>query len=160
MEAEYDSLSVEFTIACDWFIRNGGSDNFSWPELNGYWADGNEGTHNPWGYITSGIPGMLETLRATALADTFLNINSLPLSSGYRCPVGNTNVGSTAPTSSRHMAGRAVDISTRQLWESLSESEWRARYDTLRVHARRAGFEFEGLTFDTYGDHLLHISIR
>ena len=158
MEAEYDSLNVEFTIACNQFAQVGGTDHFSWSELNDGWKDGNEPVHSPWGYIVQDLPGMLENLRAIAVADTFLNISSLPLSSGYRCPVGNTNVGSPAKTSSRHMAGDAVDISTRQLWGTLSESEWRARYDKLKDHAESVGFYLEDLTFDSYSDHHLHLT--
>lgn len=37
---------------------------------------------------------------------------SIELSSGYRCPHGNTNVGSTALRTSRHMHGDAADIET------------------------------------------------
>ena len=38
MEAEHDSLGVDFTIACDRFTTGGGSTHFTWSELNDHWT--------------------------------------------------------------------------------------------------------------------------
>ena len=153
METEYDSLMVEFTIACDQYTTDGGSAHFTWGELNGYWAGGNESLHQPYGHIDASLPSMLEALRTLALADTTLGITSLPLSSGYRCPAGNQRVGGVPD--SYHMKGLAVDISTRVLWSHLPEAEWKDRYEKLQRLARSVGFK--ALPFDRYPDHHLHL---
>ena len=156
MEAEYDSMQVANGPSCDQFAASGGSAHFPWDELNGYWAEGNEPTHEPFGYIRSDIPGMLEALRALAVADTVLNIGGLPLTSGYRCPVGNKAVNGHAR--SQHMRGTGIDISTRELWGHLGRAEWEERYNTLAGLAEIAGFKVP-YGFSHYDDHHLHLQL-
>ena len=102
MEAEYEEYGVDFTITCDQFTTTGGSAHFSWSELNGHWYQGNENEHYPWGYISSSLTTGLELAR-TAYG------GPLGLSSGYRCPAGNSTIPDSAPQSS-HMRGRAADV--------------------------------------------------
>ena len=115
MEAEYASIGVTFTQSCSDFVTTGGSANFSWSELNGHWAGGNESDHSPWGYISGTVVSQMERMRS-------VYGGPITLSSGYRCPIGNTAIGSDHPTTSEHMRGTAVDISTGQsytVWEEL-----------------------------------------
>ena len=160
MEAEYDSLNVDadLVLSCDQFTTSGGTGNFPWWELNDNWSEGNEPKHNPWGRIDPLLPAKLEALRALAVVDTLLDINALPLSSGYRCPVGNSTLPGAKKKTSRHITGRAADISTRLLWEGLGdEDEWRKRYDRLEDLAE--GLGLETLPFDRYLDHHLHVRL-
>ena len=79
---------------------------FTWNELNGGWSDGSEyGAHEPYGVFHSNLITAIDNIREEYN-------QPIVLSSGYRCPQGNTNVGSKYPTTSYHMFGRAVDMTT------------------------------------------------
>ena len=158
LATEYEERSTGFAFSCDQFANAGGSPHFSWAELNGGWAGGNEPEHAPWGYIDQFLPPILEALRLLARADSSLGAPVLYISSGFRCPDGNFNTPGAAPKSN-HQGGIAVDISTRRLWGHLHPDEWRARYEVLRVLALSVGFDDEELNFYTYSDHHLHLSI-
>jgi len=139
MEAEYRERNPGFTITCDMFTSSGGSAHFSWAELNGFWAGGNESNHRPWGYISPGLPGHLEKVRVNYLAIEGNTATGLPLSSGYRCPDGNASI-STASRTSAHMEGRAADVSSR--------------YGCAEVEA---AFRAAGADIDTCDEHADHI---
>lgn len=88
--------------ACDKFQDSGGTADFTWSELNGHWAGGNESRHAPWGYIEEGMASGLQKGR-DAYGEAIL------VTSGYRCPIGNANQPDAVPDS-KHKEGRAVDI--------------------------------------------------
>ena len=88
--------------ACDKFQNSGGTANFTWSELNGHWAGGNESKHAPWGYIDDGLASGLQKARV-AYGEAIL------VTSGYRCPNGNASIPGAHPDSD-HKLGHAVDI--------------------------------------------------
>jgi len=100
MIAEYATRRVNFRPYCVSFSNGGGSANFSWSELNGGFQQGNP--HNPWGIIRPALTGGLEATRAN------YNRGGIRLTSGYRCPHGNSQADG-APQS-LHMHGRAADM--------------------------------------------------
>ena len=112
--------------------------------------------HNPWGYIDPTLPAMLEQLRNDTVNNSELDINLLPLSSGYRCPAGNGSPSVRGASKSWHMAGVAVDISTRKLWGTLGQTEWKDRYEVLPGLAGQVGF-MELFDFYEYTDRHLHL---
>ena len=161
MEQEYEDVpkASDRKVSCDKFTQSGGSAHFSWSELNGHWAQGNEPKHNPWGHIDPTLPPMLEDLRIRAIdAGLVDHAQGLPLSSGYRCPKGNASIPGAAERS-YHMAGVAVDISTRSLWGGLPLEDWKGKYEDLKAHADTLGFK-ELFEFDEYPDHHLHLSLK
>ena len=108
------------------------SANFSWSELNGGWAGGNESIHRPWGMVDSNLPYNLEALRSLATNAPDLvgyrnDKGEVPLNvtSGYRCPIGNKASGGVS--GSRHMVGKAADIGTSQIKEYHDALEELAR---------------------------------
>jgi peptidase M15-like protein len=104
---EYQTFQVNLQPACADFTNNGGTANFSWSELNGGWAQGNP--HQPWGMVTGALTTGLEATR------TNYNRGGVLLTSGYRCPHGNADVGGVA--NSLHMHGRAGDMySAEHTW--------------------------------------------
>ena len=68
--------------------------------------------------------------------------------SGYRCPHGNTAVGSDFPTTSRHMFGDAADMKSAD--HPWTEEE----FDLLWQAAFLTAAELE--TWNSYADHHLH----
>lgn len=136
---EYVTFEVNLQPTCEDFASDGGSTNFDWSELNGEWQEGNP--HEPWGMITAGLTDGLEATR------TNYNRGGIRLTSGYRCPHGNTAVGSEAPRTSYHMHGRAADMKS-------AEHEWtRQEFNRLRRAAERTSPEpIELFNWDTYPD--------
>ena len=118
MEAEYEEYGVSPAISCDQFTSSGGSANFSWTELNGDWAGGNEYDYYPWGYIHPNLTTGLELAR-TAYGDP------LGLSSGYRCPEGNNSIPDSAPQSF-HMQGLAADVPSAYGCTEVETAFWAA----------------------------------
>ena len=157
MEAEYKKEGVKDIIERDKFSTGPRSEYFSWSELNGGWAGGNEAKHMPYGYIDPGLRSPLDRLRVVAVADPVLNIEVLVLSSGFRCPGGNSSLRGSAEQS-KHMSGRAVDISTGYHWRHLPDSVWNVYYDLLAEKAESVGFTT--LPFEEYDDHHLHIQLK
>ncbi len=129
---------VHIDIATD-----GGSTHFQWWELNDNWSNGNP--HRPWSMIKQGLLNGLEQTR------TNYNRGGIRLSSGYRCPHGNTAVGSDAPRTSFHMHGRAADMfSADHAWT-------RSEFNKLRQAAAEAvPASVELFQWTTYDDHHLH----
>lgn len=110
-----------------------------WSELNGGFSTGNP--HNPWGIVRLALTTGLEATR------TNYNRGGIRLSSGYRCPHGNAQVGGTQQ--SLHVHGRAADrYSADHPW---TEEEFRP----LREAASLTG-PVELLSWSTYPDHHLH----
>ncbi len=106
MYQEYRNPTYGNTLrpTCSDFTSSGGSTNFNWSELNDGWSGG------------SAHPqlGMVKASLTTGLKATRVNFGNNPiyLSSGYRCPHGNQNVGGVV--NSAHTHGRAADMySTR-----------------------------------------------
>ena len=79
---------------------------FNWNELNGHWSDGSEyGKHNPYGVFDTNLLNNIDNIRKEYG-------KAIKISSGYRCPQGNTDAGSEYPTTSKHMFGHAIDMVT------------------------------------------------
>ncbi len=79
---------------------------FTWNELNGGWKNGTEkGKHKPYGVFHSRLLTGIDNIREEYN-------QPIHLSSGYRCPQGNTDAGSEYPAISYHMFGRAADMTT------------------------------------------------
>lgn len=94
------------------------------------------------------LPGLQATRR--------IYRHAIVVTSGYRCPHGNSAVGGVPQ--SRHMAGIAADMrSVRRRW---SEAE----FNILKEAARRANGQpmideyGAEITWDTYDDNHLHIN--
>lgn len=136
---EYRHFGVQgWQPSCREFTDTGALPYFTWAELNGGFSNGNP--HSPWGYVAPAL--------ATGLDQLLTHYNGyVSLSSGYRCPHGNTNVGSKYPTTSRHMFGLAVDIRTGTLG---------AQYDSLRTAATNAGAEWVSER-DDYEYNIIHV---
>lgn len=130
---------------CFAFRSSGGSPHFSWSELNGEWAGGNESGHNPWGIMPDHTINQLEQTRAN------FNNGGIVVSSGYRCPIGNANVGGVS--NSRHMRGQAIDMYASVYCGCSNWTE--AEFNELREAARITG-PVELLNYDSYNDHHLH----
>ena len=138
--AEYDEFRVGYTPDCIQFMTGGSTRNFSWNEFMGNWGSGTEsGKHNPYGIMQANVMNQVQQLR---------NLDGRPivLTSGYRCPKGNSAVGGVS--NSYHMRGRAVDIRT-----SCDRTYYDKLYDfaiTLGLHPTKWG---------TYTDCHLHIEM-
>lgn len=104
--------------ACDKFQNSGGTKNFTSSELNGHWAGGNESRHAPWGYIDEGLATGLQEAR-DAYGEAIL------VTSGYRCPNGNSSIRGADPNSD-HMQARAVDHLSILSGRDVGESVWTA----------------------------------
>ena len=136
---EYRAGQVAWTPACSDFSNSGGSQHFSWSELNGGFSTGNP--HNPWGIIKSSLTTGLESARSN------YNRGGVLLTSGYRCPHGNANSGGVS--NSRHMFGDAADMySNDHTW---TEQE----FGLLRAAVTDAGASWTS-SWNTYTDHHLH----
>jgi hypothetical protein len=131
--------------SCTDFKNDGSTTNFSWSELNGNFQEGNQ--HPPWGWVTTTLKDNLEATRAN------YNRGGLRLSSGYRCPHGNTEAGSTAPTTSLHMFGRAADMKS-------DAHEWtETEFALVKAAAHAvAGEPEESFDWNTYDDHHYHVA--
>ena len=110
---ERDALAAEYNDATEWpctrFQDWGGTANFTWAELNGGWAGGNESSHRPYGFVTGTLQLNLQATR-DAYGSPIL------ITSGYRCPTGNSSTPDSSPTSN-HMEGMAVDMwGLRNAW--------------------------------------------
>lgn len=137
---EYRGAQVAWTPNCNDFATSGDSAHFTWRELNGGFAQGNQ--HEPWGIIMSALRTGLEATR------TNYNRGGITLTSGYRCPVGNANVGG-APQS-YHMHGRAADMYS-------ADHPWtQTEFNRLRQAAVDTGNTIEALFWTTYADRHLH----
>ena len=139
MRQEYVTFTAGTPPECEEFTYTGGSTNFSWSELNDGWTDGNP--HATWGVIKSALTTALESTR------TNYNRGAIRLSSGYRCPHGNSAV--SGVINSLHMFGLAADMF------SVSHSWTQTEFSLLEAAADLAGFETpHGYNF--YPDHHLH----
>jgi hypothetical protein len=124
------------------FQSGGGSpnSNFSWSELNGGFSTGNP--NSPWGIVRTSLTTGLEATR------TNYNRGGISLSSGYRTPSGNANVGGVF--GSYHVRGRAADMySSAYAW---TQDE----FNLMRQAAANTGNTVELLSWTTYADHHLH----
>lgn len=139
MKEEYRGGQVAWTPDCSDFTDSGGSTHFSWSELNGGFTNGNP--HSPWSIV--------RTILTDGLEDTRTNYNrgGIQLTSGYRCPHGNANVGGVQQ--SRHMFGVAADMYSAQ--HQWTEEE----FDLLRNAANLTNPD-ELFFWHTYTDHHLH----
>ena len=137
--AEYIRFKIQlWQPSCRDFTDTRVSTYFTWDELNGGFFDGNP--HNPWGYVA---PALI-----TGLENLLLNYRGpVSISSGYRCPHGNKEVGSQYPATSRHMFGLAVDIRTGALG---------AAYDDLSDAAADAGAYWISEK-GAYRQHIIHV---
>lgn len=137
--AEYRQFGVQgWQPGCSELTDTGVLPGFTWAELNGGFANGNP--HSPWGYVAPAL--------ATGLSQLLTHYKGpVSLSSGYRCPHGNTNVGSKYPTTSRHMFGLAVDIRTGTLG---------AQYSALNTAATNAGAQWIS-DEDDYEYNIIHV---
>jgi hypothetical protein len=144
MRQEYfNRPDTGFIPFCFAFRNSGGSPNFTWSELNDGWSGGNEPAHNPWGIMLDHTVAKLEETR------TNFNKGGIIVSSGYRCPNGNFNVGGVA--NSRHMRGQAIDM-----YASVYGTGWtQMQFNELRDAALNTG-PVELLFYHTYPDHHLH----
>ena len=110
---ERDWLAAEYNDATEWpctrFQSSGGTANFTWEELNGGWAGGNESRHSPYGFVTETLQANLQSTRDAYGAPILIT-------SGYRCPNGNSSLPDSSPTSN-HMEDMAVDMwGLRNAW--------------------------------------------
>jgi hypothetical protein len=144
----YSGGSMYFVLGmlphCTWvdgdFNSSGGSTNFSWSEVNGGFSQGNP--NYPWGIVRTSLYIGLEQTR------TNYNRGGISLSSGYRTPSGNANVGGVF--GSYHVRGRAADMySSSNAW---TEDE----FNLMRQAAADTGNTVELLSWNTYTDHHLH----
>ena len=146
MRREYfDRPETGFVPFCSAFSNSGGSAHFSWSELNGGWQGGNEAAHNPWGMMPANTTNQLEQTR------TNFNNGGIVVSSGYRCPIGNANVGGVS--NSRHMRGQAIDMYASVYCGCSSWTE--EQFNELREAANQTS-PVELLFYGTYSDHHLH----
>jgi hypothetical protein len=145
MIQEYIDYGVNLRPICSDFAGSGGTANFSWSELNGGFREGNP--HIPWGIIRSGLTTGLEATR------TNYGNNPIPLSSGYRCPHGNRQVGGVAQ--SLHMHGRAADVCrVGQPNCGWTEDE----FNRLKAAADATSpSPIESFFWSTYADHHYHV---
>lgn len=139
MIREYRAHGVSLSPQCSDFASSGGSANFSWNELNGGFSNGNP--HNPWGMVQAGLTTGLEATR------TSYNRGGITLTSGYRCPHGNSAVGGAAQ--SYHMHGRAADM------YSASHAWTETEFNLLKAAADANG-PSESLFWHTYADRHYH----
>jgi hypothetical protein len=139
MIEEYRAGNVNLSPACNDFASSGGSTHFSWDELNGGFSNGNP--HSPFGIVTSTLTSKLEDTR------TNYNRGGITLSSGYRCPHGNANVGGVMQ--SLHMHGKAADMF------SASYAWTEAEFNLLKDAADDTS-PTESFSWDTYTDHHYH----
>ncbi|MBA4158258.1 MAG: hypothetical protein H0X65_12380, partial [Gemmatimonadetes bacterium] len=117
----------------------GGSAHFSWSELNGGFRTGNP--HAPWGHIKSRLTQGLEATRS------HYNRGAIRISSGYRCPHGNSHV--RGASNSFHVHGRAADM------YSLDHPWTEEEFNRLRDAAWATG-PVELLHWHSYADRHLH----
>ena len=114
LASEYSDRSLSSRrIECSEFADSGDSRNFTWEQLVGgsNMRGVENGKHSPWGLMSaSAINGVDQVY------DVFYDKFGLALvvSSGFRCPQGNSDVGSKLKNSA-HMFGEAVDIDVEGL---------------------------------------------
>lgn len=136
---EYHEYGVNYVPSCGDFASSGGSTHFSWSELNGGFSNGNP--HSPYGIVSGALTSGLESTRSN------YDRGGINLSSGYRCPHGNSAVAGKAQ--SLHMQGRAADMKS-------SDHPWTEdEFNLLREAAELTSPE-ESLYWDTYSDHHYH----
>jgi len=121
---EYRTFRVKGAApSCKEFIRWGGSEHFTWEELNGGFSNGNP--HAPWGLIRVTTVNGLERIREIYAR------GGIKVSSGYRCPHGNEAI--QGHPNSGHMFGTDLDLfATGRPW---TETE----FALLRLAAVDAG---------------------
>ena len=105
-----DGLAVEYAdrgVGGSWPCTKFSKDH---SDLIGVGTDGYHSRHEGYGYISSALPSGIATVEA------HFNI-SLVYTSGYRCPVRNAAISSSAnPDGSHHIFGQAVDFYTATGW--------------------------------------------
>ncbi len=140
MISEYPEYGVNWTpSSCSDLASSGGSAHFSWSELNGGFEEGNP--HSPWGIVRGELTAGLEATRSN------YNRGGIRISSGYRCPHGNHQVGGVAQ--SIHMKGRAADMFS-------ADHEWTDQEFNLLRDAAEATGPVESFFWNTYADHHYH----
>jgi len=127
------------TPTCEDFANGGGSEHFTWSQLNGGFQDGNP--HRPWGIVRQSLKYGLDYV-----ARNYENFAGIYLTSGYRCPHGNADAGGV--NTSYHMHGMAGDL-LRPGW---TEEE----FIEVKKKAEEAG-GFGILPYSWYTDHHLHV---
>lgn len=141
MHNEYQDPTYQtpYRPECYEFANAGGTTNFTWNELNGGFGQGNP--HSPWGIVTQALRNGLEETR------TVYNRGGIRITSGYRCPHGNAQVGGVA--NSPHIHGSAADMYS-------DDHPWtQEEFNRLSEAARLAGAAHR-TTWDTYADRHLH----
>ncbi|MCY4278114.1 MAG: D-Ala-D-Ala carboxypeptidase family metallohydrolase [Gammaproteobacteria bacterium] len=140
---EYDDTSLytrkDFKPVCESFKSGGGSKHFTWSELNGHFTDGNP--HRPWGIVTDILRRGVDHI-----ASTYAQFKGIRMTSGYRCPHGNAQVGGKIDSS--HMIGRAADLNRR----GWTKDEYE---EVKRIAQRAGGF---ALPYGSYSDGHMHIT--
>jgi len=131
-------IPASATPECADFRSNGGTVHFTWSELNDGWSGGSG--HPPWGMVRGSLTSGLEATRSA------YNRGGIKLTSGYRCPHGNDDIGGAK--NSPHVHGAAADMySADHPW---TEEE----FDLLRVAAESTGAST--LPWERYTDRHLH----
>ena len=136
-----DQYGSNIRPGCEDFSDSGDSTHFTWSQLNGGFTNGNP--HRSWGMVAQRLKNALDHI-----ASNYANFDGILLTSGYRCPHGNQNVGGVPH--SYHTHGTAADL-LRAGWD---ESE----FD--RVSTLAKGLGAETLEFDTYSDNHLHFEFE
>ncbi len=141
LEEYANAPAIGWFPGCHDFNTPMSSTYFNWGELNH--VPGNESQHAPW--------AITRTYLWSGLDATRVNFGSaMTMTSGYRCPVGNILVGSTAQQS-RHMFGDAGD-SKNGGWSQTV-------HDNMRSAAITAGASYT-TSWGTYPDQHLHMDWR
>ncbi len=95
---------------------------FTWGELNDHWGPTNPGNpHTYWGVIR-------ESLKLGLLSTRAIYDDPIVLSSGYRCPHGNSNI--SGDPNSHHMRGRAADM-----YSTVGSSWTEEQFNVLKAAA-------------------------
>ena len=149
---------VQGIPSCGQFSNSGGNEEFSWQELMGGRGSGNEMKHRQQPLLSleqSPKYGIIQSsllTGITAIRNYYYERyhTGIPVSSGYRCPVGNDKNNSEFETTSRHMFGMAADLSTAR-----SRSRCLLFNDIRAEVANNLQWE----SCDTYSDFHLHVEL-
>ena len=148
---EYATYGViDRPASCTVFTTSGGTAEFSWTQLNGGWADGNE--HRPYGWIRGSL---LNGLTQSSDNYWYKFFGSINVRSGYRCPAANSRLANAA-AQSYHIRGRAADMYGLSMFGGntrYSESAYnRLAESVLSTYPRPV----EIFSYFQYTDHHLH----
>lgn len=135
---EYATYNAGIIPFCHAFTSAGGTQNFSWSELN----QATDNTHQPWAILHDILWAGLENTRSN------YNRGGIRITSGYRCPHINVGIPGSAQRS-RHMYGDAADMKSgdhpwnQDEWNRLADAAVLAgatfikpyETDTSHVHA-------------------------